>query len=165
MSARAPAPRQNRTVGWTTLLIAALACLAQTNATLAAHLALDRSALAGLEGWRAWTGHLAHFSGAHLAWNLIPLLSVGLWAERLAPTRTRAFYLLAPPLISAVVLLDACLQEYRGLSGIVMGLVGLVALHQLRHDRSRARRIWPVVLMLIAVKLAWELWKGTAAFA
>ena len=97
--------------------------------------------------------------------RLIPLLGLGLWAGRVAPARTRVFYLLAPPLSSAVLLLDPGLEEYRGLSGIVMGLATLLALHQLRHDRGPAHRIWPMVLAVIAVKLAWELWRGTAVFA
>jgi rhomboid family GlyGly-CTERM serine protease len=159
LSVSASKPRSTSPFAWTTLLVAALACAAQLFD--AGHLALVRDRMAGFGGWQLWTGHFVHYSASHLGWNLVTLV----WAERLAPAQTRIFYSLAPPFISAILWLDPHLDEYRGLSGIVMGLVALVALHQLRHDRSRARWIWPVALALVAAKLGWEMWRETAMFA
>jgi rhomboid family GlyGly-CTERM serine protease len=163
LSVVASTPRLARSAVWTTPLVGALACIAQWPA-VGVHLALERSGLTSFEWWRVWTGHVTHFNLGHLAWNVVPLLIFGCWAERVAPSRTRVFYAIAPLLISGTLLLDPRLDEYRGLSGVVMGLVALAALGQLRDDRG-PRWVWAATLALLAGKLAWEFSHEAAVFA
>ncbi len=116
-----------------------------------------RPALLHGEWWRAWTGHLVHFGTSHLLWNLALFLPVGIWLERLRPGPTRLFYTVAPAIISLLLLMgDAELERYAGLSGLAAGQIAMLAVLQLRAGPSDARLWWLAALALIAVKIAWE---------
>lgn len=117
-----------------------------------AALVLDRAALAHGDWWRLWTGHWVHFSPSHLAWNLAVVLVAGTWLARVRPGRLIAFTLIAPPLISAAVLVcEPHLLSYGGLSGLATGLAALLALTELERSRRDAA-FWGVFLGLIAAK-------------
>ena len=147
---------------WATLLVgvAAAACLAlpQFSDTLL----FRRAELASGEYWRLWTGHLVHFGGRHLIADLAVFLVAGTWLESFAPWTARGFLVLAPAAISAFLYFaDPHLTFYGGLSGVAVGLLVLLALVQLRHDKLAPRWIWVGVLVLVAVKVALEAFTNT----
>lgn len=127
-------------------------------------LVLDRTALAGGQLWRLWTGHWVHFSGSHLLWNLAVLVVAGAWLERVRPGRLWRHGLFAAPCIGLAVL--ACepgLHLYGGLSGLATGVVVLLALHQLRTPDA-PRLLWAVVFALVAAKSVYDLASPDALF-
>lgn len=152
---------------WATVLIGIFALLA----TLVDRggpiwLLFDRERIFAGQFWRLWTAHLAHFGFSHLGWNLLVLLPVGAWAERVVPGRTRLFYALAPALIGLALLIgDPALARYGGLSGLAAGLVVLLALAQFSGGPGRDRWIGWALLGAVAVKLIAEVLTGRAAFA
>jgi len=126
----------------------------------------DRAALFGGQLWRLWTGHWVHFTLSHLAWDLLVFVAAGVWLERISASLVSWFYLLAPPAISLLLFeVQPSLARYAGLSGVATGTLTLLALVQLRRDRSPPRWFWPGVLVLVAVKLAIETFARDSLFA
>ncbi len=117
-----------------------------------------RSELFGGEIWRLWTGHLVHFSGSHLFWNLAVFVPSAAWLERLDRRGGRVFLLVASPLISLLLLaFDPSLLRYGGLSGLATGTLVLLALLQLsRRDPREPAWFWWGVLGIVAAKLIAE---------
>lgn len=124
----------------------------------------ERAAILRGEVWRLATGHLVHFNGVHLAWNLAVVLLAGVMAERARPVATRWFLLTAPAVLGLALLgIESDLEHYAGLSGIATGLVVLVGLHWLG-GAARDRWSGVAVLVLVALKITGE-WTGrTPAF-
>jgi rhomboid family GlyGly-CTERM serine protease len=115
--------------------------------------------------WRLWTGHLVHFGSSHLFWNLAVFVVTGAWAEILAPRRTRYFLLLAPPLISLVLIVfEPGLLLYGGLSGIAVGTFVLLAWLRLASAESN-RWFWRCALALLAAKIVIESYLSGPIFA
>lgn len=146
-----------------------LLCLAPALAGLApagrAALLYDRAAILQGEWWRLWTGHWMHFSISHLAWNAVVLVGAGAWLERLQPGCLLRFAAVAAPLLSVSFLVGAPdMQAYGGLSGLVTGVVVLLALMQLR-GCSAGRGWWLGVLALVVFKLAIDATGSAPLFA
>jgi len=143
---------------WSTLAIAATAGLAFAWPTMAGGLIYDRVDVIAGQLWRLWTGHLVHFTGNHLLWDLAVFVPAGVWLESITPPGARWFYLLATPVISLLLFfLEPGLNRYAGLSGIATGLLVLLALVQLRRDANEPRWFWLGVLLLVAAKIVLEL--------
>ena len=150
---------------WLTGLVALAAVALHCWPRAGAALFYERARILDGEWWRLWTGHFVHFGASHLGWNLAVLLPAGAWAERLAPARTRVFLALAPLVIGiALLVLDPALARYAGLSGVVSGVLALLAFTQLAADGA-ARWFWHGVLALLALKIGVELFAGHAVFA
>jgi rhomboid family GlyGly-CTERM serine protease len=117
-----------------------------------------RAEVFGGEVWRLWTGHLVHFSGSHLFWNLAVFVPSAMWLERLDRRGGRVFLLVASPLISLLLLaFDPSLLRYGGLSGLATGTLVLLALLQLaRRDPREPAWFWWGVLGIVAAKLVGE---------
>ena len=164
--ARAPLPVASA-------LVIVLALIVASQPTLAPSLLYDRAAILRGDYWRLWTGHLVHFGASHLFWNLLIFALAGLWAERLAPGRTRLLLALAPPMIGlALLALDPALATYGGLSGIVVAVLALLALVQLARVGTPSdpvtaadRWFWRAVVGLIVLKIAFEFAAGQPLFA
>jgi rhomboid family GlyGly-CTERM serine protease len=106
--------------------------------------------------WRLFTGHLVHFGGGHLAWNLAVVLVAGVWLERSHPVSTRWFMLTSPVVLGLALLwLEPRLEFYGGLSGIATGLITLLGLHGLR-GTSRDRWCGVALLVFVGLKTAGE---------
>lgn len=151
---------------WAVLLLAvlALACLALPR--LAEQLIFRHDKITSGQLWRLWTGHLVHFGWRHLVADLAVFLAAGLWLESFAPRTTRAFLALAPAAISvSLYYADPTLAIYGGLSGLAIGLLVLLALVQIRRDRTAPRGLWVVVLVIVAVKIALEAFNDTPLLA
>lgn len=115
------------------------------------HLAWERGALAHGQLWRAWTGHLVHYSAGHLLFDGGALLLVGAAAERCLGWRFVLMLALAgAPLLSLVLFfLLPDLNEYRGASALATALA-LAAGTALWRQRADLR----VVLLALATGLA-----------
>jgi rhomboid family GlyGly-CTERM serine protease len=149
-----------------TLSIAAAAGLAYVWPRLAGAWIYERSAIFAGQVWRLWTGHLVHYSVSHLLLDLAVFVAAGGWLEWILPRPARWFYLIAPPAISAVLLVgEPTLERYAGLSGVATGVLVLLALVQWRRDATAPVWFWPAVLALVALKVAVEARGTTPLFA
>ena len=118
----------------------------------------DRNLILRGQIWRAWTGHIVHFGPSHIFWNLSVFVPAGCWLERVRPGVARAFYVISPPVIAAVLLaFDPTLIHYAGLSGVATGLLVLLACGQLQRGAGEPRWFWLAVLALVGIKIALEL--------
>jgi rhomboid family GlyGly-CTERM serine protease len=160
------APAENNPISrsafpWATLAVALLAGTALAIAGLSGLFVYDRALILQGQLWRAWTGHVVHYGPSHLFWNLAVFLPAGCWLERLWPCRTRWFYAVCPPVISAVLLLaEPDLGRYAGLSGVATGMLVLLAGLQLRRGKDEPAWFWWAVLALVAGKIVLELTTG-----
>jgi rhomboid family GlyGly-CTERM serine protease len=125
----------------------------------------DRAALAAGEVWRLLTGHLAHWSAAHLAWDVIAFVALGALCERLGRARFLACVGAAALAVSlAVWWAMPGLDRYRGLSGLDSALFVLLAVSLVRDGDSRRLLAGAGGLAAFLVKLAWEGATGGALF-
>ena len=111
--------------------------------------------------WRAWTGHLVHYSSSHFLWNLVIFVTAGCWLELIRPRSARWFYLACPPAISATLLIgEPTLQVYAGLSGLASGVLVFLAFVQLSENDAEPTWFWVGVFGLVIVKIALETFTG-----
>lgn len=158
-------PQGPRSIPWATILAAALAVVVYFLPTGSETLVYDRRLVDQGEWWRVLTCHWVHFTPSHLGWNLAVLLPAGIWAERVAPVRSRLLYLVAAVLIGGVLhFFEPMLMRYGGLSGIAAGLVAFLAIVQLRQGASD-RWFWRAVLGLLALKIVVEVLLGSPLLA
>lgn len=135
------------------LATGAIFCFPTSNAALI----YSRTALLHGQLWRAWTGHMVHFSASHFLWNLIIFLVAGCWLESIRPLSARWFYVLCPPVIAATLLFgDPTLERYAGLSGLATGVLIFLALVQLSENDAESTWFWVAVFGLVALKIALE---------
>ena len=101
-----------------------------------------RGFASNLEWWRPLTGHFVHAGGLHLVLNLVVFLPLAALRER----RVGAVRFLLECLTLAVVvaagvrLLHSQWESYRGLSGIVYGMLTLVLLSPMARQPPRDSR-------------------------
>lgn len=126
-------------------------------------LQLEHSAIAAGQWWRLVTGHLTHWSGEHLFWDLVMFALLGLICER----RSRFAYALcltvAALAISAGMLLSSPLS-YRGLSGLATTSFAFLAAGMLR-EQIASRNRWGIAILAVliiglALKIGYEFWSG-----
>lgn len=125
--------------------------------------ALELRAGAGpAECWRWLTGHFAHVSAAHLAWNAAAVALLGVALERGGRARFAVLVLGAVATVDgAVAILAPEIDAYRGLSGIAVAASAALAV-RLVLDRPGA----PVTLLALAalgLKTGWDA-TGARAF-
>ncbi len=107
--------------------------------------------------WRAWTGHIVHYSPSHFIWNLIIFIAAGCWLEMIRPKSTRWFYVACPAVISASLLVgEPSMERYAGLSGLASGVLIFLAFVQLSENNAEPTWLWVAVFGLVAVKIALE---------
>lgn len=158
--------RTGRAKPWLALAATTLVyVLSHGPAELHSSCALTPDAVARLELWRLWTGHLVHFNAAHLRGDLLAFF---VWAALLeSESRVvlwRVLGVVAPLLSLAVLVSCPSLAEYRGLSGLDCSLV--VALILLRGVASpRLRKLGWVCLACFGAKCSYELLSGRAILA
>lgn len=116
----------------------------------------DRTGVVGGELWRIVTGHLVHFSAAHLINNLVVLVPA-VW---LVETRYRAdaglLFLGAAAAIGMALLVgEPRLLQFGGASGISFAFLVYACLRGLHEDR-RWRTVCMVLLTIMGAKFAAE---------
>lgn len=119
-------------------------------------LVYNRDLILSGEIWRCWTGHVVHFGFGHFFWDMAIFVPAGCWLERLQPRRTRWFYLVCPPVLSAAFLaFEPSLDLYAGISGVATGVLVLLAGLQLRRP-SEPAWLWWSVLLVVGLKIVVE---------
>jgi rhomboid family GlyGly-CTERM serine protease len=106
-----------------TITVSLLALLIHLVPMLNEWLQLDFDAVANGQWWRVWTGHVTHFGGEHLFWDLLMFMGLAGACEQLRPRQiVPALILMAGGISLAVQWFCTDIATYRGLSGIDTGL-------------------------------------------
>ncbi|MBT2968460.1 MAG: rhombosortase [gamma proteobacterium symbiont of Ctena orbiculata] len=120
-----------------------------------------RIGLADGDWWRILTAHLTHLGWGHLSMNLCGLWLIWYLFPAIQPA-LRCLILLLFLMLGTALGLWLFSPEviwYRGLSGILHGLLVWALLEQLR----KAQVISLIILPLVILKLIWEQWQGPLA--
>lgn len=149
-----------------TLALAAAARAVHAVPGAADLLQYDRDALLRGEWWRVLSGHLAHFSTNHLAWDVGVLLVLGGMCEAESRGRTLAALLVSSLGITAALWWwQPGLTIYRGLSGLDSALFGLLAGRLLHRPQKIARFTGALALLVVLAKSGCELRTDATVFA
>ncbi len=144
-----------------TITVSILALLIHHVPALHEFLQLDYNAVAGGQWWRIWTGHLTHFGGEHLFWDLLMFIGLAGACEQTVPRKLApALVLMAGGISIAVQLFCPEVTVYRGLSGIDTGLFVWFAgirLQKSLDDRDAiGGLLWAVPFVGLVGKLLYE---------
>jgi len=149
---------------WLTLAVIGLAVVVSAVPVLSQWLVFDRAAIIDGQWWRLITGNWVHFSTDHVLADGIAVGVAGALIERREGMRLVWLYAAAAGVVGvAVFLLAPAVAQYGGLSGVACGVVGYLALNEIK--RSSIRRWLPIlVLALLVAKVEWEYATGRALF-
>ena len=129
----------------------------------ALNLAFDPAAVARGEWWRLISWPFVHVSRYHLLIDgaAFLLLYAGL-EERLLVKRALLVFSAAAGSLLLPLAIDPQLKQLGlcGLSGVAHGLAAISGLEMLRHKSQQ--RLGSALLIGLLLKLAWELWTGSA---
>lgn len=124
----------------------------------------DRAAILSGEIWRMFTGHWVHFSTSHLVYDLLALGVAGWIVESQKLPHFGWLCLLAPWLISAVLLLcEPQMKYFGGLSALATTAIVYLALFGLQ-DTAPWRWVCLAALLGIAGKILFETVTGRMVF-
>lgn len=152
-----------------TLLVSVIALAAFAFPGLTAGLQLDFASVDSGQWWRLLSGHLTHFGGGHLFWDLLMFAVLSAACERQNP-RFYPIALIAMSVGISATILFMCqdVTTYRGLSGIDTGLFVWFLANQIRQsvaDRDRTFTcFWSVAGFLLLAKLGYEFTTGEILF-
>ena len=143
-----------------TMVIVLASLLASVLPELPSVFIFDRDAIGEGEIWRLFTGHVVHFSPAHLMYNLLVFGISGYIIEK---ANYRRFgwlcFWLAASISVALFVLEPNMAYYGGLSGVACGTLYYCALMGLGKDRP-----WQLMSLLIVlfvpVKIAFEIYSS-----
>ena len=153
----------------TTIVVAVLAVLAGAIPGLARFLEIDLVLIGEGQWWRVWTGHLTHYDGNHLFWDLLMFVVLGQACERMSQGRfPLGLAIMSSGVTASLWLWCDGIHTYRGLSGIDTGLfVWLVAEHSRRNWLRGERRnavLWSGAVTCLVGKLIYEATTGQTLF-
>ena len=124
----------------------------------------DRPAILSGEIWRMFTGHWVHFSTSHLVYDLLALGIAGWIIETKNLPHFGWLCVLAPWLISAVLLVsEPQMKLFGGLSALATTAIVYLALFGL-HDAPPWRWVCLAALLGIAGKIIFEMSTGHMIF-
>jgi rhomboid family GlyGly-CTERM serine protease len=152
-----------------TLLVALLAVGAWAFPTAVPWMELNFRLVADGQWWRIWTGHVTHYDGNHLFWDLLMFTVLAAACER-ANRRWFPVALLSMTAGITAILGFYCrdIHVYRGLSGIDTGLFVWLLAEQIRRCWSARHRlsacIWSVGVVGLLGKLGFEAATGQTLF-
>ncbi|MBX9788209.1 MAG: rhombosortase [Pirellulales bacterium] len=132
-------------------------------------LQFDRGAIAAGEIWRIVSGHLTHWNGDHLLWDVLMFAVLGALVERTSRASFLATTVLSALAISAALwFLQPAQVLYRGLSGIDSALFVFQAIWLAREALSE-KRFAASVLPMVALagfvgKVGYEYASGCTLF-
>lgn len=155
-----PINPKSRAVPWLLSALALAMILIQASGEpLILAMRFERETILAGEYWRLFSGHVVHLGWAHLLLNLAGLALVYvLGGNRLSPAAWGLTGLLGALVIDAGLWLwKTEIQWYAGLSGILHGwfVASVMAL-----GREHGWCTGTPLLVLVATKLAWEMWQG-----
>jgi rhomboid family GlyGly-CTERM serine protease len=153
-----------RNTPWRTGLLAGVCLWLFISTPLSEWAVYDRISIQSGEAWRLITGHLVHFSFAHVAWNVFFLLIAGTVLET-RNARQFIFLTISTALSISVSLYIFTPQyvQYGGLSGIASSYLVYFALLKIMQQKWQA---WPWIglLVLFVAKILFELLQGMPVF-
>ena len=119
--------------------------------------------------WGVFTGHLTHWNGSHLLWDLVAFVALGISCCRFSLHRFwEALLTSAVAIPLAVILWQPGLTSYRGLSGIDSALFGLALVEFGKFAHREGRRGLSLLAGIAGIgfvlKLAFEFSSGRAIF-
>lgn len=160
---RGQTPGDHGIVPWTFLIVAAAATLIQFAGTInpawTSAMIYDRTALTAGQVWRLWTGHLVHYGWLHFTVDTAILLYLGRVITWPRPgARWLALFVLPPVISAAIYFFDSSMTYYAGLSALNLGLFVFHAIQGWRRDRTDW--LWPAVLLVCGVEIAYETVRG-----
>jgi rhomboid family GlyGly-CTERM serine protease len=152
-----------------TLLISLLAVLAWACPLLTDAMQLDYTLVADGQWWRIWTGHLTHYDGGHLAWDLLMFAVLAAACEREHPQWFAIALFMMMAGVTAVIAVGCPdVRVYRGLSGLDTGLFVWLVADQCRRcwkDRDHlAATLWLATVGGLIGKLIYEAATGATLF-
>lgn len=111
-------------------------------------LEFDRIEILSGQIWRLWTGHLIHFSWAHIFLDVVTFLIVcGVTEKECGSRFTFLVIILGMPLMSVVLLLvTPDLVQYRGISGVTT-LLAFVSATTIWHSQPMFRIVLTILGM------------------
>ena len=121
----------------------------------------QRDALLSGQLWRLVSGHLTHLNGRHLIMNLAGVWMIWLFFLSRENAVALCLYRIPVLMIGVSLTLLACNPEvawYRGLSGILHGLLVMALLRQCQTQRLTGG----LLLALLSAKIVWEQTLGAA---
>lgn len=152
-----------------TIVVSLVVLVIHFSPTLTQWLQLDFAAVASGQWWRIWTGHLTHYGGQHLFWDLLMFTAFGIACERKHRGRFVPFTaLMAAGISSAIFWWCPDIGSYRGLSGLDTGLFLWFIVDQCREcwlgrDRLGAG-LWLLPAVGLIAKLSYEAATGQVLF-
>ena len=163
-AARSSTPTRWRRIPVTTIAVAAVGTAAWIFPSLATGLEDRPDASLASGWWRPLSGHLAHGSTHHFLLNIALLVPLLAWRERRVGAARALIELMW--LAAAVAIGVRCMHDgwtsYRGLSGVVYGLIARVLVEiavgasSARRSHASIRWIAAGVVALLAVKTVSE---------
>ena len=158
-----------RSIPCASLFLSAAAAVSFVFPSLAARLQYDRGAIAAGEVWRLVSGHWAHYSLDHFAWDFLAFNFLGLACERISRVR----FLICVSASALVISLTVWLwlpdmSAYRGLSGVDSALFALL-IAELWSEGRRSREPAQVAITMACLgaflsKIAFEVITGRTVF-
>jgi rhomboid family GlyGly-CTERM serine protease len=152
-----------------TILVALVAGLAWVSPGLSGWLELDFGLVRSGQWWRIWTGHLTHYDGNHLFWDLLMFVVLGAVCEDVHRHRFAiGMTIMMAGIAGVVAFWSSDVHLYRGLSGIDTGLfVWFVSDQFVRCWRQKDRRTamaWFASVAGLLGKLGYEATTGQTLF-
>ena len=152
-----------------TTVIAATTVMVFMFPGLTAVLQLDFNSIVQGQWWRLLTGHLTHYDGQHLFWDLLMFVVLGVVCERQYRKLFAPALVLMATVVSVTVFLSCHgISEYRGLSGIDTGLFAWLIIGQLRASLTARDRyfsaFWTACGLSLIGKLFFEMLTGDVLF-
>ncbi len=152
-----------------TILVALIAIFAWAIPPLSQWMELNYLLVADGQWWRIWTGHLTHYDGNHLLWDLLMFVVLGAACEREHPRRFAVALVIMMAGVAGIIGLRCDeIEIYRGLSGIDTGLFVWLVADQCRRcwiERDRfVAVVWLAAMVGLFGKLAYEATTGQTLF-
>ncbi len=156
-------------IPWITLWLGAAAALAFALGPVAFDALVWRADwLQSGQLWRVLTGHFAHTSISHLAWDLGTFVILGAFVELQGRRGLLVLLGLAALLADLALRLGGRFELYCGLSGLDMALFAAAALELIRKGRIEGDKLFKglgaVGLVLALGKVGMEFFAGSPVF-
>jgi rhomboid family GlyGly-CTERM serine protease len=132
----------------------------------------DRTALEVGRWWLIFTGHLTHWSGDHILWDLATFLGLGILCEGVFQASSRRYLCMllvsALSISFAVYICQPTLAYYRGLSGLCVAQFAYLTVVCWKDARDNLDAVMMslsvTALISLVAKTSFEIWSGQAVF-
>lgn len=152
-----------------TIFVAALTILAAIFPALTNAWQLNFDVVQDGQWWRLWTGHVTHYDGSHLFWDLLMFVALSISLERKHARGFAVAMVTMMPIVGMAVWWTCPdIAAYRGLSGLDTGLFVWFVTEQICDAFRLAKRVpamlWSATLLGLVGKLIYEASTGDTLF-